>query len=573
MLAALADSMPAGGAMALTIPAQPRPDATPLQRRIFDALRLALPDPWLLVHGAAWVGRSRPTLPLHDGAIDLLLAHPETGLLACSVVQGALLHDPSAGSWTQFGPDGKAVRVADPIARAQQAVAALLDKLAEHPLALPSRPTAGYGVILGDALAPARGFAPHVPSDVILDCTMLADLPAALQRLAQAWQARQPGPGNAASRWWWHALHDLFVQPQTARVLLRQQLADDQAAMVALSPQQLGVLDMLQRVRQQAIYGAAGTGKTLLAMHKARQLAAQGMRVVLTCYNRALGQHMARAMADVPNVVAMHFHELCYDLAGLDRRKWHAPSDHGAPKTQRAQFFDHELAEQLGLQGARQGGTFDALVVDEAQDFIAPWWTALDAWLKDPQRAVRYLFFDDAQQLRPDAAPVAGAEQALVLTTNWRNTQAIHRHLAQVAPHMAQLPCVGPQGQAVQYEPIRPNPGRALKRVLQRVCGEGGVKPEDVVVLTARAPQKSIWRDFADQLGPWKLTLGDEAGQIRLRGIRAFKGMEAPVVILTELEGETAELMPRLHYIGASRATALLVVLHDPDVAQPTAAA
>ncbi len=561
--------------MALAIPAQPRPTANALQRRIFDSLRGGLPDTWLLIHGASWVGRSRPTEPLHDGAIDILLAHPETGLLALTLVQGALALDPSAGSWMQQGPDGKPRRVADPIKSAQEAVAALIDKLGEHPLALPSRPTAGYGVILGDALAPVRGFASHVPPDVILDGTMLAELPAAVLRLASAWQARQPGPGNAASRWWWHALHDLFVQPQQARVLLRQQLADDQAAMVALSPQQLGLLDMLARVRRQAIYGAAGTGKTLLAIHKARQLAAQGMRVLLTCYNRALGQHMQRTLADTPGVLALHFHELCYDLAGLDRRRWQAPSETASPRTDRAQFFDHELAEQLRQAGVARAlaegpiGLFDALVVDEAQDFIAPWWQALDAWLVDPQRAIRYLFYDDQQQLRPDAVPVPGADEALVLTTNWRNTQAIHRHLAQVAPHMRQLPCVGPPGQAVQLEPIRPNPGRALRRVLQRVCGEGGVKPEDVVVLTARSPQRTVWRDFAELLLPWQLTTGDEPGRVRLRGIRAFKGMEAPVVVLTELELEPAETQRRLHYIGASRATALLVVLHDPDGQPP----
>lgn len=540
------------------IPAQPRPGSSRQAVRIFDALRTGLDDNWTVVHGAAWVGRSRPDQPLGDGAVDFVVANPHTGLLALTLVQGALGCDPSAASWSIQGQDGRSVPIADPFTQAQNGVAALWGKLAEHPLAVPSRPALGHGVLLPDCFGPRAGFAPHAPSDLVLDRAVMDDLPTAIQHLCDLWQRKAPPVGNAPSRWWWRAFEDLFLQPQRARMLLAHALVDDERAMVALSPQQVTVLDMLARVRRQAIYGAAGTGKTVLAMHKAQMLANQGMRVLLTCYNKELGQHMQRAMADTPAVLAMHFHELCYDLAQLDRRKVKAPSSEA-----RAQFFDVELANQLLRAAHTHGPRFDALVVDEAQDFVQPWWQALNAWLIDPERAVRYVFFDDAQRLRADAATVPGADEALVLTTNWRNTRAIHRHLTQVTPHMRQAQCIAPDGQPVQVEPVRPNLGRALRRVLQRLTGAGGVAVDEIVVLTARAPLKSIWRDFAELLLPFKLTASDEPGCVRLRGIRAFKGMEAKVVVLTELDSETTDTRQLLHYIGGSRATGLLVVLQD----------
>ncbi len=545
--------------MARTIPALPRPGSSPVAVRLLDAWRTRLPEPWTVVQGAAWVGKCATSEPLRDGALDFVLAHPEYGLLGLVVLPGALGHDPSGPSWSVTARDGRPQRIVDPFAAAHDGMAALLHKLAQHPLAVPSRPAGGHGVLLPEAFAPKAGFAAHAPADIVLDRAALQDPVQAVLGLFDRWQRRAPATGNASSRWWWRALEDLFLQPQQARMLLANALDDDAAAMVALSPQQLGVLDMLARVRRQAIYGAAGTGKTVLAMHKARALAAQGMRVLLTCYNKELGHQLHRALADTPNVVAWHFHELCYELAGLDRRRTKAPSSDA-----RARFFDHELASHLLTAAHRDGARFDALVVDEAQDFIAPWWQALHAWLVDPDRGVRYVFFDDAQCLRADAAPVPGGDEALVLTTNWRNTAAIHRHLTQNTPHMRQAQCIAPEGSPVTVEPMRPNAGRALRRVLQRVCAEGGVAPADVVVLTARAPQKSIWRDFAEVLLPWKLTAGDEPGHVRLRGIRAFKGMEAKVVILTELDGEPAETRLLLHYIGGSRATGLLVLLPDP---------
>ncbi len=529
---------------------------------MYERLRTGLTDAWLVVHDAAWVGRTAKNGPLHDGRIEFVVAHPEFGLLTLALVEGGLLHDPSANTWQSLGIEGIATPIADPYQRAQTACQALLRQLADHPAASPSQPAHGHGVLLLDTQCPRRGFAPHAPAEITIDRDQALGLAKNVMALAELWSQRQPATGNASSRGWWQALQDTFVAPRQARLLLSQRLADDNAGMVALGPQQMVVLDMLARVRQQAIFGPAGTGKTLLAMHKARMLAKQGLRVLLTCYNRALGWHMRWALADCPGVVTGHFHELCYDLAGLDRDRFKAPDDDRGSR----QFFDIDLASELQQAGTARGPRFDALVVDEAQDFLQPWWKALDAWLIEPDQAIRYVFFDDAQRLRPDAAPVQGAAEALTLTVNWRNTQAIHAHLAEIEPVMAQARCAAPEGVAVQHENLRPNPGRALRRVLQRVCGEGGVRPSDVVVLSGRSPAQSIYRDFAEVLRPWKLTAGDEPGAVRLRGARSFKGMEAPVVILTELDHYPAEQARRLHYVGASRATTLLVVMADAEV-------
>lgn len=548
--------------MARMIPAHPRAEASRRSKAIFEALRTDLSDQWTVIQGAAWVGRVNREGTLHDGQVDWLLAHRDYGILALNLVEGGLIFDPSAQSWTVPGPDGVPRRIGDPYALARSSSAALVAKLREHPQALPTLPCHGYGVLLPDALGPARGFAAHASADITIDRQGFFHLAESLVQLAQRWTVTAPPVGNAPTRWWWQALEDLFLAPRQARPLLSHRLADDQAAMIALSPQQLAVLDLLGRVRRQTVYGPAGTGKTLLAMHKARLLARQGMRVLLTCYNKALGQHMRQALADEPGVTAAHFHEACYEIAHLDRSQVKAPAAESAKRA----FFDDELPRLVLESGLQHGPAFDALVVDEAQDFIASWWRALDAWLVHPDQAVRYLFYDDAQRLRLDAAPVPGADQALVLTTNWRNTQMIHAHLAQIEPAMASARCLAPPGVAVQHEPGRPNAGRALRRVLQRLCGEGGVAPADVVVLTGRSKKTTLYRDFSEVLSPWTLRIDDQPGDIRFSTIQAFKGMEAPVVILTELDHLTSAEARVLHYVGASRATSLLVVMDDAEV-------
>jgi KaiC/GvpD/RAD55 family RecA-like ATPase len=43
-----------------------------------------------------------------------------------------------------------------------------------------------------------------------------------------------------------------------------------------------------------AVAGAAGTGKTLLALEKAMRCAESGQRTLLTCYNNALAAYLKR---------------------------------------------------------------------------------------------------------------------------------------------------------------------------------------------------------------------------------------------------------------------------------------
>jgi superfamily I DNA and RNA helicase len=42
---------------------------------------------------------------------------------------------------------------------------------------------------------------------------------------------------------------------------------------------------------------------------------------------------------------------------------------------------------------------FDAIIVDEAQDFEDTWWIPLPELLRDPQDGVFYVFFDDNQRI------------------------------------------------------------------------------------------------------------------------------------------------------------------------------
>ena len=59
-----------------------------------------------------------------------------------------------------------------------------------------------------------------------------------------------------------------------------------------LTKEQAGLLDYLQEQRTATIQGAAGTGKTLIALEASRRFAREGKKVLFLCFNRYLYEHL-----------------------------------------------------------------------------------------------------------------------------------------------------------------------------------------------------------------------------------------------------------------------------------------
>jgi len=535
--------------------------ARPSCARLYERLGRVLNDEWLVIHEPRWIGRSVPGEPLPDGRADFAIAHPDRGILLLDVHDGGLTWDPHSGRW-RGGVGLRDRSIEDPFVSLETRLEALVRHMRAHPSAVPSQPVTGFAAVLPDVIAPSRGLAAHAPAALVVDMAALNEPDKAIEAIYDHWQPRRPATGSASARWWWRVFEDIFVAPRRLRVTLGHRVATDRRDILSLGDRQVQILDLLARVRRQTIYGPAGTGKTVLAIAKARLLAEQGMRVLLTCYNKALGRHLQAAVADQPAITARHFHELCYVLADLEAKGGKPPPSRKAQR----HFYDEELPALLMAAAGEMSDRFDAIVVDEGQDFRRSWWRALDCLGADPERMIRYIFYDDAQYLGNGVAEVPGAEEALELRTNWRNTRSIVRHLATAEPRMQDVPCAAPEGAPVRFEPTTPDFERALRRVLMHLVGREEVRPEDIILLSGRQPLRSRASRITEPIAGCRLTTEDEPGAIRIRSVQSFKGLEAPVVILTELGEYPAERARQLHYVGASRAMTLLVVMGNARV-------
>ena len=136
-----------------------------------------------------------------------------------------------------------------------------------------------------------------------------------IDRAFAAWSGK-PGtsaPGRAGI----DLLVAMLAEPFEIKPMLRTEIADGDRETVRLTDAQLHLLHMCV-ASARPIIGGAGTGKTMLAVEKARQLAREGFRTLLVCFNSALAGMLAEEVENVARETGFlevkTFHQLCEDL-------------------------------------------------------------------------------------------------------------------------------------------------------------------------------------------------------------------------------------------------------------------
>ena len=569
--------------MARMIPAQ-LPDGgtgvSAAERILFREFARQLGPDWTVLHSVHWLaregGRSR------DGEADFLLAHPRHGALILEAKGGTITRDAATLAWTSRDWGGTTHAIKDPFEQGERGAYALRDKLDDAP------ETAGFpwrvarAVAFPDVLVGDADLGPNAPRALILDSGDLATLARALGRAFDASPGGGPGPGADGVG----ALARLLKPPVAlARPGLVGEMRRNEEAFLRLTEQQYALLDFLGGHRRVAIDGVAGSGKTLLALEQCRRLARQGFRVLFTCFNKALAGWARTALAtDLGDAMALVTVENYHDLAAsLVRRAGLPVPDSGALDGDAlSRYFADELPEQLlAALALLPAARFDAVVVDEGQDFADTWWVTLEATLADPANGPLAIFYDDNQRIYY-ATAASGAypipRPHFALPHNCRTTRHIH-DAAMTFHHGDQRPsCRGPEGRPLVA--VATDAGgvlAALRRVLHDLTQTEGVSAEEIVVLSTRSAKNSVLVK-GTRVGNLTLTWKDAGpGQIRVRTIYTFKGLESPIVILAEPERAHAVNRDALLYVALSRAQHHVIVLGqlpgaEDRVAQPFSA-
>lgn len=536
------------------------------ERELYRLLAKTVDHSFVVIHNVAWVTRNYDKEPASDGETDFLIAHPEHGVLVIEVKGGEIILDQRTQEWFSIDRNGHQHKIKDPFQQSTQASHTLFDKLSNSIL------TRRYSYDVRHAVAfPDVGLSgdlrPDAPREIIIDQSRLEMLEETLLDIFDYWKGNKEGkppPGAAGIE----ALVELLAPRWHLRSRLSHVLKDEDEQIKKLTENQFQVLSLLQRHRRAAITGGAGTGKTMLAIEKACRLVAEGFSVLLVCFNRPLAEWLQEIVEKDPRVSKEDIdkeHLLIATFHGLCGKAVHW-AEYPMPAVKRDQKFYDEILPDLLLQSIdKMDRRFDAIIVDEGQDFKQDsWWLALEALLKDDERGIFYVFFDDNQRIYSQLQHIPVEGEPFSLNTNCRNTKAVHDALTPYSQAIYETNCDRcPKGRPVQKIPLHDaDPQTALRDVLLELVDNQNIEPTQIMLLTPRSMDKSQWRE-GERLGTLTLTWNKDtklSKRIRVSTIQSFKGLESPIIILTELEYADSD---EVIYVGMSRARNDVIVIGD----------
>ena len=564
------------------------PDVDPAQLEhtseepVYVALRDQLGPDYVVLHSYPWLRPWRDEA-LAEGEADFVVIHPERGVLVLEVKGGDVRHD--GARWFRDSAAGPR-EFKDPFRQAQRNMHALLDIVRERSGGKIRRDDLAHGyAVVFPHLDYAGAPPPHADKAIIISRRHLAEMAHAIETAYAAWTS---GAKRLSVEQHRALLHDCLMPKFRLFRPVGPDISKAAERLLELTETQAQVFEGLYVQDRVLVEGVAGSGKTFLALNRALAFARQGKRTLFVCYNKELAAWLRRQVEDDPSTAALreylvikHFHALAADLAA-DAGIAFEPTS-GGPKTET--FWNDEvpdLMEQAVLSLDLEGGapSFDAIVVDEAQDFCLGWWYALTQSLLSKPDGPLYAFLDPNQSLRGEVQwPDVEFGARFKLTINCRNTRRIAAASASVlalTPHIFPRAPVGGAIRVLRAASDRHQKGLVLQE-LRSLLGREDVSPNQIAVIGPAAKDKGSLTDMAEVDGVPLVTSAEEwrrGGGVLVTTARSFKGLEAEVVVLYDLGGFSRLFRREDLYVSCTRAKVLLIaIVHGEECRAVIAAA
>lgn len=512
------------------------------ERRVANALR-RLPDSWVVLHHVSW--QSKRGGKQGDGEADFIVIHPCMGILVIEVKGGGI--DVESGRWFTTNRHGNRHPIKNPYEQAVASKHALVAWLRDHGLGL--RVRVGHAVVFPHM----QGVPPVGPAaapEVTLAKPQLEDISTAINGCFDYWKLAANMSPEEVSK-----VISLLAPTVSLSPDLLGQSSDAEAKLLMFTAEQIEAFAGLRANRGGLILGMAGTGKTVLAIARAQQLARDGFRTLLVCYNELLGSNLSAQAHAPPYLTASTFHALC--LREAHRAKLHVPN------AKSPDWWGTSAPNLLIDASAVNQTMYDAIVVDEGQDFSPLWIDSLRCLLSAQVDAPFFIFADPLQDIWKRNWS-QGTEHPFTweLTRNMRNTQPIAARIA--AAVKVEYRGKGIMGPTPTWQFSDGAPWeKDILSAVEHLLDEG-FGPSNLVVLCGSVNLVTRLRERA--VGPYSFGAWGGRGII-VETISRYKGLEAQAVVLALSSVSTAEDRTEA-YVGMSRARSMLVVIGDTASSQ-----
>jgi hypothetical protein len=437
----------------------------------------------------------------------------------------------------------------------------------------------GFGIIFPDCNYDVDTI--EWSQEIVLDARGWLDtgLETYLQNLARYWYSRQSKKNS-------HITADLVrsiahkIRPDFELVQsLRVEAEEVDARLSTLTEEQYSRLDIIESNPRILIEGAAGTGKTMLALETANRLAENGKSVLFVCFSPILAAFLSSRVV-LSRITVKSIHQVMLDTVNRYSR---IPDGYYPRLPLTDPWFARTLAPEFEriIKRSDQHDRYDALIVDEGQDILnLDYLSTLGHILNGGlEKGIWRIFYDPSNQ-----GAIYGAMDANVielldslgavhaqLSINCRNTDQIILQTKLVTGTDIGVRSSGPGPEVIYRKYKNPDQAIELLEVHLRNLREQEIPMTDITVLSPLPLEhSSVWRLSKywrkklyrlDEPENWKFPFKG----LTFATVQEFKGLENRFVIVTDIEDvDSSSLSKAFIYVAMTRPrVALCLFIHE----------
>lgn len=522
---------------------------SPGEKEVYEALKL-LGKEYTVFYSLSWIsiGNDRTI-----GEADFVIFHPVQGIMVIEVKSGEIEY--KNNTWIQTNRNTGRQKEISPYDQARKSQFELLERLRNYGYKVRfKKPMLCYAVWFPSIEYKRTDLYPtEAASEITFDIKSLLDAQNAIEKGFAFWKEKLHFNAVPLSDTDIKAVMDVMCPYFHAVPKLGTSINEAEQYYLRLTNQQVALLDFLVEQDTAVIHGLAGTGKTVLAVEKAKMLSTQGENVLFLCYNSFLRDSL-RENNTIPGVVFHNAHSLAYEIMGQ--------SDLELDKVL------EEFEEYLEVVFDKEDWEYKNVIVDEGQDLDDRLLNRLYDLVRS-KKGCFYVFYDKNQFIMKNKQPhwIEDAECRLVLNKNCRNTAEIFKTACSIIGRdNLSLNEIHGDVPFLRFYSTEKELKVVVERFLEKMKKEE-VPAEKIAILSATT-MSNTFLNLNENYSGFQLSETREEGKIHFTTIRKFKGLEADAILIVDASmiGLKSDEDKRLLYVGASRAKNYLEIAMIQDI-------
>ena len=505
---------------------------TESEKIVYEELRKQLPDTYMVFYSVEWSKEINGHRESSEA--DFIILNPNYGFLCLEVKGGSRIYIEDNEWFVEDNIYGARKLKRSPYKQAEESMYYFRD------LYYKSAHIGYNGIYAAGVVFPfynVENLSTQLSNreqECTIDSSKMANLPKAIHNIFKLRAGNQYGTNLYSS-----SEHEALVE------LIRKRIAISAAAgyLVKYISNQMDVINRVQdnyiyflsNYKQFYIRGGAGTGKTWIAMKMAENDALEGKKVLFICKSK----NLAKMIKDkLPENVEVK------DLETKIKQIVTAPLS-----------INYDNYDGVSNYVKNDVEKFDAIYVDEAQDFNEETAFVIRGLLKDERESKLGVFYDDVQKIRKECFGDAFMIDAkpFLLRENIRNTSNIYSYAmdnTELGQDVIRNPVEGPNPMKENIRD-RKHLTQRLENLLKEYIIDEHLNTTSIVILFEDINQAKPYID--DGIAQWVFVTDhkpENNDEIYICSAFDYKGLEADMVIYIRSKNASKNM----NYIAYTRA-------------------